>query len=254
MTSLARRHRERCHAEMLAREQGQQVDENAAPEIDPNAPEASEYKQLLSALHNDLRALHDIQSVQDKIARKAQMIDTYLPWIEGALLAGADGRAVQDEIVVTIMIWAFDIQNWPLALDIAAHVLTHGLSLPERHKRTAACLVAEEVADAAKADPASVPFATLLATANLVEGRDMPDQVKAKLRRAIGLDLMLQAENFDPAAETATAGGKAALVDAALTALRDAVKHDQKVGVKKQIEQLEREAKRLAGAAAASQS
>lgn len=223
----------------------------ALPEIDPADPAAGEYHQLLAALHNDLRELHDIQSVQGKIDRKRTMIETYLPWVNGALDAGEDGRAVQDEIVVTMMVWALDIQNWDLALTIASHVLEHGLSLPERYKRTPACLVVEEIADAAKVDQLAVPLEVLLRTQAGAEGRDMPDQVRAKLLRAIGLAFADKAALFDPADEQAVAGGKPALVDAALTALKEAKRLHGQVGVAKAIEKLEREAKALAEAAAA---
>lgn len=253
MNSPARRHRERANALNLARQQGLAVAANAAPEIDENDPVAGEYRHLLAKLHEDLRTLHEIQSVQEKIARKREMIDSYLPWVNGALDAGAEGRAVQDEIVVTVMIWALDIQNWPLALDLGEHVLKHGLALPERYKRTAATLIVEEVAEAAKADPASVRFDVLQTALVLSEGRDMPDQVRAKLHRAIGLALAAEADAFDPAAETAVAGGKAALLETALVNLRTALRFDKNVGVKKQIEQLEREAKKLAEQAGAPQ-
>lgn len=222
----------------------------ALPEIDAANPAYSEYQQLLASLHNDLRALHDIQSVQGKIDRKRSMIAAYLPWVQGALAAGETGGGVQDEVVATMLVWALDIQDWDLALAIGAHVLNHGLALPERYKRSAACLIAEEIADAAKAKPETVPFEVLQRTAALVAGHDMPDQVQAKLLRATGLDLMVQAENYDPNAESAVAGGKPFLVNAALAALRRALELNKAVGIKKQIEQLEREAKALAAAAA----
>ena len=222
-----------------------------APEFDPDNPQAAEYQQLLASLHNDLRTLRDIQSVQGKIDRKRGMIAGYLPWVEGALAAGADDRAVQDEIVVTMMVWALDIDDWELGLTIAAHVLDHGLALPDRYTRTPACLVVDMIADRAKAEPAAVPLEVLTRAAAMTCGHDMPDQATAKLLRAIGLAWAARAEAFDPTAESAVAGGKAMLVDAALTALREAVRLNAQVGVKKQIEQLEREAKKLAEAAAA---
>ena len=77
----------------------------------------------------------------------------------------------------------------------------------------------------------------------------MPDQARAKLHRAIGFDFMAQAEAFDPTAESAIAGGKPFLIGAALRQLNTALKLDQRVGVKKQVEQLEREEKKLAEAA-----
>lgn len=248
--SLARAHRERMNAMLLA---GSALAAAAAsaPAMSENDPAASEYQQLLASLHNDLRALHDIQSVQAKIEAKRAMITAYLPWVEGALAAGEDGRAVQDEIVVTMLVWALDIQDWDRALIIGSHVLEHGLSLPERYKRTAACLVVEEISDAAKADPAAVPLEILLRTQGGAEGRDMPDQVRAKLLRAIGLGWAAMADQFDPAAETAFAGGVAALIDAALTALVEARRLDSKVGVAKKIEELTRTQRKLAEAASA---
>lgn len=245
--SLARAHRERMNALLLA---GTVPAGSPAPAIDPNAPETSEYQQLLASLHNDLRTLHEIQSVQGKIDRKRGMIGAYLPWVEGALAAGADNRAVQDEIVVTMMVWALDIDDWELGLTIAAHVLDHGLALPDRYNRTPACLVVDMIADRAKAEPAAVPLEVLTRAAAMTCGHDMPDQANAKLQRAIGLAWAARAEAFDPTAETAVAGGKAMMVDAALTALREAVRLNAQVGVKKQLEQLEREAKKLAEAAA----
>lgn len=248
--SLARAHRERMNAMLLA---GSALTAAAAsaPAMSENDPAASEYQQLLASLHNDLRALHDLQSVQAKIEAKRTMIAAYLPWVEGALAAGEDGRAVQDEIVATMLVWALDIQDWDRALIIGSHVLEHGLSLPERYKRTPACLVVEEIADAAKADPAAVPLEILLRTQGGAEGRDMPDQVRAKLLRAIGLAWAAMADTFDPASETAFAGGKPALIDAALTALVEARRLDAKVGVAKKIEELTRTQRKLAEAASA---
>lgn len=218
----------------------------ALPAIDEADPAAAEYQQLLAVLQNDQRTLRDIQSVQEKIARKRDMIDRYLPWISGWMDAAAEGRVTQDEIVVTMMIWAIDIGNWALAVDLASHVLQHGLALPERYKRTPGCLVAEEVADRAKADPAAVPGEVLGQVQLLTEGHDMPDEVRARLLRAIGLDYAAQAESFDPAAENAVAGGKPALLEAALTNLKLAVGLDAQVGVKKQIEKLEAAQRKLA--------
>lgn len=249
--SPALAHRQRVLAAIAT---GTATAANALPEIDDANPAAAEYRQLLSSLHNDLRALHDVQSVQEKIARKATLIATYLPWVTGAISAGAatddgPGSAVQDEIVSTMLVWHLDLCAWSEALLIADHMLRHGVSLPERYKRDVATLLVDRIADTAKEDAAAVPSDVLTAALDLTNGYDMPDQARAKLHRAIGLDLMAQAETFDPAAETAAAGGRPALVSAALTSLRHALKFDQRVGVKKQIEQLEREEKKLAEAA-----
>ena len=77
----------------------------------------------------------------------------------------------------------------------------------------------------------------------------MKDETRARWFRALGESWARQAEEFDPAADSAPAGGKAMLVDAALTAFREALRLHAKVGIKKDVEVLEREAKRLAEAA-----
>lgn len=231
----------------------------ALPEIDDANPAAAEYRQLLASLHNDLRALHDIQSVDGKIERKRAMITAYQPWVVGALAAGTatdagPGTAVQDEIVATMLVWALDLLDWANAVAIAEHMLRHGVTLPERYKRDVATFLVDRVADTAKATPEAVSLDLAREVLALTADRDMPDQARAKLHRAIGLRLMDDAANFDPSAETALAGGKAALVDAALAALTEALRLDQNVGVKKQIEQLTRDAKKLAADAGATAS
>lgn len=205
-----------------------------------------EYAAMLEQLGEDLHRLSNTQSVELKVKAKAEMIGRYDDWVLGALVAGEDGKAAQDEVVATMLVWNIDVQNWTMALQIGAHVLTHRLSLPERYKRTPATLIAEEIADASLRVVDAVDHGTLVGTATLTENHDMPDQVRAKLMKAIGRKLMAEAEAFDPDAEGATAGGKPALISAALDALKRALVLDDKVGVKKDIEILDRELKRLA--------
>lgn len=205
-----------------------------------------EYAAMLEQLGEDLHRLANTQSVELKIKAKAEMIGRYDDWVLGALVAGEEGKAAQDDVVATMLVWNIDIQNWTMALQIGAHVLTHRLSLPERYKRTPATLIAEEIADASLRVVDAVDHGTLVATDTLTEGHDMPDQVRAKLMKAIGRKLMAEAETFDPDAEGANAGGKPGLISAALTALKRALVLDDKAGVKKDIENLERELKKLA--------
>lgn len=212
----------------------------AAPVVNP------EYAAVLEQLGEDLHRLANTQSVELKVKAKAEMIGRYDDWVLGALVAGEDGKAAQDEIVATMLVWNIDVQNWTMALQIGAHVLTHRLSLPERYKRTPATLIAEEIADASLKVVEAVDHGTLIATQVLTDGHDMPDQVRAKLMKAIGRKLMSEADAFDPDAEGASAGGKPALISAALAALKRALVLDEKAGVKKDIENLERELKKPA--------
>lgn len=253
MTSPALMHRQqklarlstRAHMDAMAR----QARGGTAVPMPEEGPVATEYQSLLAQLHDDLRVLHNIQSVETKIAKKPALLAKYRPWVAGALDVAEGDAAPQDEIVVTAMIWAFDIADWSFALDIADHCLAHGLALPERYNRTLACLVVEEIAEAAIKTTGSVPHDVLERIRTIATDHDMPDQVRAKFFRALGESWAAKAESFDATSDSAPAGGKPAMVDAALTELRRAVSLNAKVGVKKLIEQLEREAKRLAEAA-----
>ncbi len=209
------------------------------------APANPEYAALLEQLGADLKRLSDIQSVERRIEAKGEMIRRYDDWVVGALRAGADGAAAQDEIVTTMLIWSLDLHLWAAALQIGAHVLTHGLELT-RHRRTPATVIAEEIAEASLGDVAVVDHGTLIATQALTDPHDMPDEVRAKLMKAIGRKLVAEAEAFDPDAEGATAGGKPAILSAALDAFKRAAALDRKAGVVKNIETLERELKKLA--------
>lgn len=208
-----------------------------------NGAGADEYRLMLAALGNDLRQLHNIQSLERKIEAKRGMIDRYRDWLEGALAAESPA---QDEIVTTMLVWSIDLAEWPLALNLARHALTHGLALPERYRRTPGTLIAEEVAEAGLQKDPTVDLATLQQVDALTDTADMPDEVRAKLKKAMGLAFKARADAFDADTDSDVAGGKGALIAAARTQLERALALDGRCGVKKLIEQLNRDAKKLA--------
>lgn len=237
--SLARRHRER----MLAARQ--------AAASDPLPRDATPYQILLAAMGQHLAELKSLQSVEAKISRKAEIVGDYEPWVEGVLDAAKadDFRGDHDEIVSQVLVWELDVGNFAKALAIAAHVLRYGLALPERFKRTAATMVAEEIADAglkAAGQGEHFELAVLQQADALTADEDMPDEVRAKLKKAIGLELARIAADLPEEGADGAAGGRRAAVEAALDMLRRALALNSKAGVKKEIERLEREAKRLA--------
>lgn len=241
MFSPALRHRQR----VLAQQSGAAKVEAEAPvELERTTPAGQEYAALRVLLHDNLRTLSDIASHEARVPEKVKMARAFAPWIEGVL--AAEGQAAQDEILVTNLVWAIDYRDFDYALRLAAHAIRHGLAMPEKFTRTPACYLAEEVATIANAEFDAVSLDHLLAVSALVEGHDMHDAVRAKLLKAIGRRYARRAEEFDPAADNAPAGGKAAYVETALENLRRALQLDSNVGVKKDIERLEREAKKLA--------
>jgi len=239
MFSPALRHRQKKLA-AKAVESGSSGD--VAPDRQHSGAEATEYELLLAALGEDMARLRDIQSTEAKIAAKRDMIARYQPHVNATLEAATEtGKAVQDELLATIMLWHIDIGATVTALDIAEHVLRFGLRMPERFQRTPACVVAEEIATAALAaigQDQDYDLQTLLRTAQLTEPFDMPDVARAKLHKAIGLQLIREADAEADKGETAVAGAQRHARTQALESLRRALALAPKIGVKKEIERL----------------
>jgi len=210
--------------------------------------EISEYELLRARLGLALRQLKEIQAVERKIEAKRTMLPEFAPWIDGVLAADAAGHGgAADDIVTEIMIWRFDVADYAGALPLAAYVLKHRLSLPERFKRTAATLIAELSADAAlQALGQGEPFdlGVLLEVESLTEDEDMIDQVRAKLMKAIGQLAARAAEGLEPDAD-GPAGGKRAALEAGIAHLRRALQLDPAAGVKTAIGKIERDLKKL---------
>jgi len=251
MTSLARRTREKKLAAMLGTSAPGSASGVAAP-MPETGKQVSEYNNLRASLDNDLREISDIQSIEARNPVKVKKMASYIDWVSGAIDAGKDqdgkpGTAVQDEIVVTMMIWAIDVGAYELGLEIAEHCLKHGLALPERYNRSLGCFVAEQIAEQALAADSEVPLAALVLTDTLTDKADMPDQARAKLMKALGRGYLDAAENFDAESDNAVAGGKPALATAALNHFKRALALNTKSGVKTNIRDTEKMLKDLGG-------
>jgi len=179
------------------------------------------YDLMLLQLNEDRRRLKGIQSNVRKAEIKVEVLPKYAAWAEGVL--SADG-AQQDDVLMYVMLWRVDAGDYAGALAIGRHALKHGWAMP-LGSRTTATVLAEEIADAAKAAIlAKAPFdpVLLLEALEVVDAHDMPDQSRARLHKSIGWVLT----ESSPAS--------------ALNHLKRALQLDEKCGVKKDIEQLER--------------
>jgi hypothetical protein len=160
---------------------------------------ASAYELMLVKLAADRRRLKSIQSIEQKVkVKREELLPDYADYVNGAL---EGGRGAQDEVLTSIMVWRIDVGDFAGALQIAAYVLQHGMTMPDQYDRTLATVLAEEVADTAlrafKLDPdAVIDTQQLLQVMDMTDPHDMPDQVRAKVRKAIGYSLMAK----DPAA------------------------------------------------------
>lgn len=197
------------------------------------------HEKILHRLRMDQSALKKVQSDQAKAAMKKQLLPHYEGWIDGTL-EGDSGR--QDEVIVTLMIWAIDTADYPLAVRIGRYVIAHNLAMPDRFRRTAATALVEELCDPilvqVKADETAdlTPYLSVLDDlAQIVDGKDMPDQVLAKLFKVRGFAL-----------RSGTGDDQAT----ALGLLRQAIKLDAGAGVRKEIERLARLVKKASLATA----
>ncbi|MDC4075672.1 MULTISPECIES: phage terminase small subunit [Acinetobacter calcoaceticus/baumannii complex] len=190
---------------------------------------ATAYELQLMQLNNDRARLKQIQSTENKIKLKSELLPNYAPYIDGILEAQS---GVQDEILTEMMIWNIDTSNFTQALQIAEYVLVHNLSLPDRFERTPACVITEEIsATFLKQLKTNVEIdidvlkqlESLMTNPDLPSKTlDMPDQVKAKMYLALGkaeLRLITDKEAPDPVH-----------TKAALDYLQKAVELDDKCG------------------------
>lgn len=196
------------------------------------------HEQIMHRLRMDQSALKRVQSDQAKAAMKRQLLPHYEGWIEGTL-DGDSGR--QDEVIVTLMVWAIDADDYALAARIGRYVVTHGLLMPDRFNRTAATVLVDEICDPilvqVKADDTTdvTPYLAVLdEVAEFTAGSDMPDVVRAKLCKARAFALR---------------NGTTEEQTTALALLRQALTLDAGAGVKKEIERLARVVKKASAAA-----
>lgn len=215
MSSPARKHFERISA----------ASSQAAESDTPR--DANGYELMLHKLATDKRRLKEVQSLERKAEVKREILPEYEPWIEG-VLTGKQG--VQDDVLMTVMVWRIDAGDYLGALEIARYAIEHKLAMPDQYKRTTACLIAEEMADAAiKAHDSGIEINVepLQIADEITSGEDMPDEVRAKLYKAIGYGL----------------SGDKTMLGKAIDIFKRALGLHDKVGVKKDIERLERELK-----------
>lgn len=215
MTSPARKHFQKA------------VAAKQAAAATPDRPTGDAYELHRAAIIEDSRRLHDIQSIERKVEAKRELLPNYQSYVEGVLSAGA---GQQDDVLMTLMVWYLDVGDLGTALDISEYAARHGLDTPDRYQRSTATLVSEEVADfVLKTNGGEDPADTLEQVRRTVElfgQADMHDQVKAKLFKALGY-------------MERDAGDR----HVALSALKRALALNERIGVKKDIERLEKELK-----------
>lgn len=225
--SPARRHR----ARMLAAQ---------AAAVSPAGGEVlgGEYELMLAQLVEHRRQLKDIQSIERKIEAKRVFLPTYQAWVESAV---EHGNGAQDQVLMTVLVWRIDVGDYGGALYVARYALKHDLQMPDQYDRNLATVLLDEIGGAVLAGKAQQGEAihALSEVAELTADRDTPDQARAKLHKALAYAHMGRLGTVEVDVGQLEVG-----------AAREALKHCRRafelfeqVGVKKDIERLERRLK-----------
>lgn len=230
MTSPARAHKLRVLAELSARAapHGQEV-------------RGSAYELMMRQLAEHKRLLRGIQSVERKIEAKRELLPVYDEYLTGALEGGQGGH---DMVLVTLMVWHMDTGSWLRALELSRYVIDNGLAMPADYSRTPAVILIDSAATAALDGKlfGDEAVRVLAEVAQLTEGQDAPDQARAKLLKAIGYALIGRTPSHTPDYTTVDE----TKARAAMAHLTRANELFAQVGVKKDMEKLERRLKNVA--------
>ena len=215
-----------------------------APSPAERAPNASDYELMVLQLRTHQAQLSNLQSIEKRIELKRELLPEYAAWVEGRLEAARQTDAgVQDDVLVTVMLWRIDVGDFDGALPLAEYALRYKLAMPERFSRSVACYLAEDVAEAsikllAAKEPAP---AALSRVAELVQGHDMPDQVKAKIHKALGYEALRISADETACAASGVPGAARIFKRRAVNELTRAYQLHSGCGVKTDLKRLEKE-------------
>ncbi len=218
------------------------------------------YGLMRVKLSQDKTRLSQIQSHERRAEMKARLLPEYFDWIDTSL---STGQGAVDQVLTTVMVWAFDAGAYRLGLDIAAYVIRHRMAMADDYKRSPAAIVIDELSNAylkgqwaplfVQADAeevrhlAPLPLdedseraqtaALLIEADTLTAEQDAPDQARAKLHKAIAYAALGKVQTAEEP-DLSTIEPEA--LSLALTRLQRALELDSNAGVKKDIERVER--------------
>lgn len=214
----------------------------AAGTANPGRPQnGQQYEIHAATLWEARRTLKGIKSTEQKIAKKRELLPEFDSYVAGVLEAG---NGAQDDVLMTVMIWRLDIGDIEGALAIGEYAMRHSLDAPDRFERDTPSILVEQLAEeamrqleASHADTDEGRQAAANAAADLTmhlsrvealtSDADMHDPIRAKLHKALGYAYRAR-------------GGHVA---DAIEHLKRALELNDRAGVKKDIEKLERELK-----------
>lgn len=198
--------------------------------------------KIVIQLEDDRRRLKDIKATDRKVEAKRLMLPAYKGWCDGVLAAGQGERGPLDQVFTTIMAWTIDVGDYMTALPMLEHTMIHGLDMPAQFNRDPITFAIDQICEEAirlyelgLAKDAGFDAAVLPMLQDLVADHDVDlhDEVEAKLHKAMGRAVLAEANEED-------AADLKARQETALREYLAAIEKCPRVGVKKDIERLQR--------------
>lgn len=210
----------------------------------------SDEAKVVVQLEADRKALKDIKSTDRKVEAKRTMLPAYQGWIEGVMAAGKAERGPLDQVFTQLLAWTIDTGDYLAALPMLEHAMTYGLDMPAHFNRDPITFAIDQISEAAISlydlggDTKGFDAGVLPMLQDLVVDHevDLHDEVEAKLHKAIGRAILAEANDDD-------AEDLRKRQESALAAYQAAIAKNERAGVKKDIEKLQRALKKTDPAA-----
>jgi len=144
MTSPAWQHRERVLQQQAVVKTEAALKNQETDTIKQLAADKARHELLLVALENDCNRLSALPQGEARTALKRDLLPGWMKVVE-AYLAG--DQVYQNEVLIRIMVWCFDVGDIETALKLAAVAIEQKQPMPERFGRDVVTFVADAVLD-----------------------------------------------------------------------------------------------------------
>jgi hypothetical protein len=165
---------------------------------------------VMTQFKADYHRMTHIKSRVTRIAVKRGILSQYQEWLN-TFMDKQSYEGKETMMFVWLTLWHLDVGEWERGLALARFALHEGMGAPKDFARSLAETVTEEIAGGILKTGELASHADLLdELAQLVDGRDMTDQITAKLHKARALarltsdpatarEYLLTAAQLDPA-------------------------------------------------------
>lgn len=210
--------------------------------------------KIVLQLEANRKQLKEYKATDRKIEAKVQMLPFYSGWVAGFMDQAKHEASPMDQVFSQLLAWTIDIGAYGAALPMIEYALQNNIEMPAGFQRDVATFAIDQICEAAlfafdlgddqarEFDASVLPMLQDLVIDHEI---DLHDEVEAKLLKAIGRACLVAADPTD-------IDGLRARQQSALASYRAAIAKNERVGVKKDIEKLERELKKTDPAAATS--